>query len=259
MNPIKGLTTRVFSMNGVVELIKAIIKFIFIGGVGVYWIYTHIPEYVELASLPPLTAIVKSIEHLVMGFLVLVSCSFFIAAIDVPYQLYQNSQKLKMTKQEVRDEYKDTEGKPEVKGKIKQMQREISQRRMMGAVPEADVIITNPTHFSIALRYKPDEGGAPKVIAKGADIIAMKIREIGTHHKITQIESPMLCRAIYYTTEVDKEIPRGLYKAVAQILAFVFQMNEYKRGRQEKPYLAKKFDIPDEFQFDSRGKRETGG
>ncbi len=256
MDPIKGLTERVFSKNGLVELVKAVIKFILIGSVGVFWIYTHLGEYMDLANLPVMEAIVRSLGHLLVGYFLLVATTFVIAAIDVPYQIYQNSQKLKMTKQEVKDEYKNTEGKPEVNGRIRQLQRELSQRKMMGNVPEADVIITNPTHFSVALRYKPDEGGAPKLIAKGADILALKIREIGTHHKIMQIESPLLCRAVYYTTDVDKEIPRGLYKAVAQILAFVFQMQEYKKGRQDKPYLSQKFEIPDEYQFDSKGRKK---
>lgn len=255
MDPIKGLTERVFSVNGLIELVKALIKFVFIGGIGVFWIYHKMPEYIDLAEMSPTAAISKCIEHLLLGFFLLVSCTFAISAIDVPYQLYKNSQKLKMTKQEVRDEYKDSEGKPEVKSKVRQLQREIAQRKMMGNVPDADVVITNPEHFSVALRYKPDEGGAPKLIAKGADLLAFKIREVAKHHNIMMIESPLLCRAVFYTTEVDQEIPRGLYKAVAQVLAFVFQMNEYQRGRQEKPKMSNKFDIPEEFQFDSRGRQ----
>lgn len=259
MDPIKGFTERVFSKNGLVELVKALIKFVLIGGLGVTWIYIHLPEYLDLAEQPVLSAITQVADHLVVGLFFLVGTTFIISAIDVPYQIYQNAQKLKMTKQEVKDEYKDSEGKPEVKSKVKQLQREIAQRKMIGDVPEADVVITNPTHFSVALRYKPEEGGAPKLIAKGGDVLAIKIREIAKHHKIMQIESPLLCRAVFYTTDVDSEIPRGLYKAVAQILAFVFQMNEYKRGRHEKPHLSQKFDIPDEYQFDSRGRSAPDG
>ena len=255
MDPLKGLKERVFSVNGLVELFKALLKFIFIGGVGVVWVYTHLDQYIALADLDVMEAIGRAITYLIEGFFILVSITFLIAAVDVPYQMYQNSQKLKMTKQEVRDEYKNSEGKPEVKGRIKQLQREIAQRKMIGDVPDADVVITNPTHFTVALRYKPNEGGAPTLLAKGGDHLAIKIREIAKHHEITQIESPMLCRAIFYTTEINSEIPRGLYKAVAQVLAFVFQMSEYRRGQQEKPHLSQRFDIPDEYHFDARGRQ----
>lgn len=155
-----------------------------------------------------------------------------IAALDVPFQLWQTHKKLKMTKQEVRDEYKDSEGKPEVKQRIRQLQREVSQRRMMAAVPEADVIITNPTHYAVALKYDPDKGSAaPLLLAKGTDFIALKMREIAAEHKVQILESPELARAIYYSTELEQEIPAGLYLAVAQVLAYVFQIRQYRAGK----------------------------
>ena len=128
-----------------------------------------------------------------------------IAAVDVPFQLWDNKQKLMMTKQEVKDEYKDSEGKPEVKSRIRQLQREAAQRRMMQAVPEADVVITNPTHFAVALKYDGDKGGAPRLVAKGGDFVALKIREIAQEHKVTVLESPALARAVYYSTELDQK------------------------------------------------------
>ncbi len=141
-----------------------------------------------------------------------------IAAVDVPFQLWDSKQKLMMTKQEVKDEYKDSEGKPEVKSKIRQLQRQMAERRMMQQVPEADVVITNPTHFAVALKYDPAKGNAPVMLAKGGDFLALKIREIAQEHKVTLLESPALARAVYYSTEVDQEIPAGLYLAVAQVL-----------------------------------------
>jgi flagellar biosynthetic protein FlhB len=162
----------------------------------------------------------------------------------VPFQLWQTHKKMKMTKQEVRDEYKDSEGKPEVKQRIRQLQREVSQRRMMAAVPQADVIITNPTHYAVALQYDPEKGGAaPLLLAKGTDFMALKIREIGVEHKIQILESPALARAIYYSTELEQEIPAGLYLAVAQVLAYVFQIRQYRSGKGKRPEPLKD-DLP---------------
>ena len=150
-----------------------------------------------------------------------------IAAIDVPIQLYQSKQKLMMTKQEIRDEHKDQEGKPEVKQRIRQLQREVSQRRMMAAIPDADVVITNPTHYAVALKYDPEKGNAPVLLAKGSDFLALKIREIAVANEVMLLESPALARSIYYSTELDQEIPGGLYLAVAQVLAYVYQIRQH--------------------------------
>jgi flagellar biosynthetic protein FlhB len=156
-----------------------------------------------------------------------------------------------MTKQEVRDEYKDSEGKPEVKSRIRQLQREISQRRMMAEVPKADVIITNPTHFAVALKYDEHQAGAPILLAKGADEIALKIREIGNEHKVAVIESPALARAVYYSTKLDQEIPAGLYMAVAQVLAYVYQIRQHQAGQGKKPGPLPDLPIPDELRRDN--------
>ncbi|MBX5659829.1 flagellar biosynthesis protein FliQ [Pseudomonas aeruginosa] len=173
-----------------------------------------------------------------------------IAAVDVPYQIWDNRQKLLMTKQEVRDEYKDSEGKPEVKSKIRQMQREMAQRRMMAAVPEADVVITNPTHFAVALKYDPAGGGAPLLLAKGNDFLALKIREVAQEHKVMVMESPALARAVYYSTELDQEIPAGLYLAVAQVLAYVYQLKQYQAGKGKRPSPLKDLPIPPDLRRD---------
>jgi flagellar biosynthetic protein FlhB len=172
-----------------------------------------------------------------------------IVIVDVPFQIYEHQKNLKMTKQEVRDEYKDTEGKPEVKGKIRQLQREMSQRRMLQDVPQADVVITNPTHFSVALRYKPDSDDAPILLAKGGDQIALKIREIANANDVEIVEAPALARAVYYNSEIGQEIPSGLYMAVAQILAYVFQLRQFRRRASKRPNMPD-LPIPDELRRD---------
>ena len=155
-------------------------------------------------------------------------------------------QQLRMTKQEIKDEYKDSEGKPEVKSRIRQLQREMAERRMMSKVPQADVVITNPTHFAVALKYDPLSSGAPVVLAKGADFIAQRIREVANENQIIILESPPLARAVYYSTEIDHEIPSGLYLAVAQVLAYVFQLRQYRAGQGKRPGPMPDPTIPDD-------------
>ena len=180
------------------------------------------------------------------------SCGLaLIAAVDVPFQLYSSKQKLMMTKQEVKDEHKDAEGRPEVKGRVRQLQREMSQRRMMTAIPEADVIITNPTHYAVALKYDPEKGNAPVLLAKGSDFIALKIREIGNEHRIQVLESPALARSIFYSTDIEQQIPAGLYLAVAQVLAYVYQIRQYQAGRGKRPDPLHDLPIPPDLQRDS--------
>ena len=146
---------------------------------------------------------------------------------------------------------KDTEGKPEVKGRIRQLQREMAERRMMQAVPQADVVITNPTHFAVALKYDPEKGGAPLLLAKGGDFLALKIREIAQEHKVMVLESPGLARAVYYSTELDQEIPAGLYLAVAQVLAYVYQLRQYQAGKGKRPGPLPDLPIPPDLRRDS--------
>ena len=180
------------------------------------------------------------------------ACSLIlIAAIDVPFQLWDHKQKLMMTKQEVRDEFKDTEGKPEVKSRIRQLQYEMAQRRMLQEVPQADVVITNPTHFAVALKYDADKGGAPRLVAKGGDFLALKIREIAQEHRVELLESPALARAVFYSTELDQEIPAGLYLAVAQVLAYVYQLKQFRAGKGKRPGSLPDLPIPPDLQRDS--------
>ncbi|WP_028698238.1 flagellar biosynthesis protein FlhB [Pseudomonas monteilii] len=252
MNPLSGIK-RMFSMNALTELLKAFAKFLVILVVAVVVLVNDRQALLAIANEPLEQAIIHSLQVVGWSALWMSAGLLLIAAADVPFQLWQAHNKLKMTKQEVRDEYKDTEGKPEVKQRIRQLQREVSQRRMMAAVPDADVIITNPTHYAVALQYDPEKGGvAPLLLAKGTDFIALKIREIGVEHKIQILESPALARAIYYSTEIEQEIPAGLYLAVAQVLAYVFQIRQYRAGKGKRPEpLKDALPIPPDLRRDS--------
>jgi flagellar biosynthetic protein FlhB len=243
MNPGPGLK-RMFSTKALVELLKALGKFLVVLMVALAVLGAYQDDLLSIAKQPLDLAIMHSAE--VVGWCALwMACGLIlIAAVDVPFQLWDNKQKLMMTKQEVRDEYKDSEGKPEVKSRIRQLQRDAAQRRMMQAVPEADVVITNPTHFAVALKYDGDKGGAPMLVAKGGDFVALKIREIANEHQVTVLESPALARAVYYSTELDQEIPAGLYLAVAQVLAYVYQLRQFRSGKGKRPDPLNDLPIP---------------
>mgnify|MGYP003587253991 FL=1 len=243
MNPLSGLK-RMFSMKSIVELLKALGKFSIVLLVALFVLARARNELIKFASEPLEMAILHSMQVVGWSALWLACGLIAIAVIDVPFQMWDSKQKLKMTKQEVRDEYKDSEGKPEVKGRIRQLQREMAERRMMSAIPEADVIITNPTHFAVALKYDSEKGQAPILLAKGGDFLALKIREIGNEHNIVLLESPALARAVYYSTELEQEIPAGLYLAVAQVLAYVYQLRQYHAGKGKKPEALKEPEIP---------------
>ena len=250
MNPLAGLK-RMFSVQALVELLKALAKFLVILAVALVVLSADQDDLLAIANEPVEPAILHSLK--VVGWSAFwLSCGLIlIAAVDVPFQLWSHKQKLKMTKQEVRDEYKDTEGKPEVKGRIRQLQREMAERRMMQAVPQADVVITNPTHFAVALKYDPEKGSAPVLLAKGGDFLALKIREIAQEHQVMVLESPALARAVYYSTELDQEIPAGLYLAVAQVLAYVYQLRQYKAGKGKRPGPLPDLPIPADLRRDS--------
>lgn len=250
MNPAAGIK-RMFSLNALTELLKALGKFLVILIVGVVVLYKDKNELLAIAKEPLDLAIAHSVQVVGWSSLWMAAGLLIIAAIDVPIQMYQSRQKLLMTKQEVRDEHKDAEGRPEVKGRIRQLQREASQRRMMANVPTADVIITNPTHYAVALKYDAEQGGAPVLLAKGSDFVALKIREIAVAHEIQLLESPALARSIFYSTEVDAQIPAGLYMAVAQVLAYVYQIRQYRTGRGKRPQPLKDLPIPPDLQRDS--------
>ena len=250
MNPLSGIK-RMFSMHALTELLKALAKFFAILIVAVVVLVSDRQALLSIANEPLEQAIIHSVQVVGWSALWMAAGLLLIALVDVPLQLYQSHKKLLMTKQEVRDEHKDQEGRPEVKQRIRQTQREMSQRRMMAAIPEADVVITNPTHYAVALKYDPEKGNAPMLLAKGTDFLALKIREIANAHSIQVLESPELARSIYYSTELEEEIPAGLYLAVAQVLAYVYQIRQHRAGKGKAPEPLKDLPIPPDLRRDS--------
>ncbi|MCS4502784.1 Flagellar biosynthetic protein FlhB [wastewater metagenome] len=248
ISPLKGFK-RIFGVNGLVELGKALAKITVVGTVGVVMLKVQLRDFQALTGMPLAAGAAQAADLFFGTFLVLSVSLILIAAVDIPYQIWDHTKKLRMTKQEVKDEFKDTEGKPEVKGRIRQLQQELARGRMMEAVPEADVVVTNPTHFAVALRYDGANMRAPRVVAKGGDQLARRIRELAGEHRVPLFEAPQLARALYHTTDIDDEIPAGLYLAVAQVLAYIFRL---RRGTAGGPPPAP--EVPEEFrQYARRG------
>ena len=244
IDPIKGVG-RIFAWRGLMELVKVLAKFGLVAAISAMILWSLIDEILGLGaeSLKPALAHVANLCG--WSFLASSSALIIIAAIDVPFQLWQHAKQLKMTKQEVKDEAKETDGRPEVKGRIRALQQELSQRRMMEAVPEADVVITNPTHYAVALRYDQYNMQAPVVVAKGADLVAARIRMVADQNSVTIVSAPPLARALYASTDLNREIPAGLYVAVANVLSYVYQLNAIETGG-EIPEQPIDLPIPDE-------------
>ena len=244
LNPMRGLS-NMLSKNAGVELIKSIVKALLVGVVAYVVISRDMEPILALSSQPIKASIANVGSLMLMGFLSVVGALVLIAAIDVPYQLYQYAHKLKMTKEEIRQEAKESEGNPEIKARVRQQQREMAKRRMMSEIPKADVVITNPTHYAVAVKYKEDGMRAPVIVAKGADAVALKIREIAKENNILTMESPKLARALYAHTELGDEIPEALYSAVAEVLAYVFQMRTFKQEGGFRPEMPKALPVPE--------------
>ncbi len=245
LDPVKGMG-RVFSVRGLIELLKALAKFLLIGAVAAGVLWNEMAQFLQLGDLPLHNALAHTARLLLWSFLVISLSMIIIALLDVPFQLWDHARQLKMTRQEVKEEHKQTEGNPEVRGRIRQLQREMAQRRMMAEVPNADVVITNPTHYAVALRYDQRQMRAPKVVAMGADLVAAQIRAVAEEHGVPLLSAPPLARALYHNAEIDQEIPAGLYQAVAQVLAYVFHLNEVGGEAGELDDLP----IPEELQHD---------
>ncbi|PHS70585.1 MAG: flagellar biosynthesis protein FlhB [Methylophaga sp.] len=250
LDPIKGLK-RIFGPQGLAELGKALGKFLLIGIISTLILWNLRDQLLTLGKQEVDVAMTALGSLVLWVFLAISSSLIIIALIDVPFQLWNHNRQLKMSKQEIKDEMKQTDGNPEQKGRIRRLQIELTQQRMMQDVPQADVIITNPTHYAIALRYDQTGVGAPIVIAKGSDLIAQQIRTVGDANEVPILSAPPLTRAIYFSTEIGQEIPSGLYIAVAQILAFVFQLRRYNNRGGKKPQLnTEDLPIPDELKRD---------
>ena len=245
MNPISGLG-NMFSMRALVELVKAIVKTILVGWVA--WIViSHQKEAIFALPMENVTSSISHVGHMMLiCFVSIVGALVVIAAIDAPYQMWQYAKKLKMTRQEVIQESKEANGNPQIKAKIRQQQRAMARRRMMAEIPNADVVVTNPTHFAVALKYTEGGNGAPKVVAKGADEVAAKIREIAKEHNIPMLEAPPLARALFKHTDLGDEIPEALYGAVAEVLAYVYQLRTYRRDGGSRPEEPRELKVPEE-------------
>jgi flagellar biosynthetic protein FlhB len=243
LNPIKGVS-NMFSKNALVELLKAILKTVVVGFVTYLVVLKYKDAVIGLSVEPLKLGMGHMLNMLGASFMFIVGALGLIAGIDGPYQMWHYADKLKMTRQEVIQESKESDGNPQIKGKIRQLQREMAKRRMMADVPTADVIVTNPTHYAVALKYSDDMRGAPKVVAKGTDEVAAKIRELGKEHKVAILEAPALARALHKHTEIGDEIPEQLYAAVAEVLAYVFQLRVFNRGGGNRPEEPKKLDVP---------------
>lgn len=245
LNPISGIANLI-SKNSGVELFKAIAKSFFVGGAAWLVIKQKLTSFASLGS-ESIASGVHQLGYLLWStYIAIVMSLVVIAIIDVVYQLWHYADKLKMTREEVKQEARDADGNPETKAKIRQQQREMSRRRMMTEIPNADVIVTNPTHYAVALQYAEGGNGAPRVIAKGSDIIAAKIREIGAANNIPVLEAPPLARALHEHAEIGDEIPEALYSAVAEVLAYVFQLKSFNNSGGVRPIIPTKIDVPAE-------------
>lgn len=245
LNPVKGLG-KLFSVQGLVELLKSIAKVAVVGSVAVAMLW-HFSDQILGLAYEPLEAAAAHGGHLIgISMLVLSATLGLVAGVDVPFQIWNHGRQLKMTRQEIKDEFKETEGSPEVRGRIRRMRREISQRRMMEAVPKADVVVTNPTHYAVALRYDQDRMKAPRVVAKGADLVALKIRTIAKAHGVELFSAPPLARALFHSTKLDQEIPAALYVAVAQILAYVYHLKQARKSGSDAPEPPDDLSVPDD-------------
>lgn len=241
LDPIKGLA-RIFSLKSLVELAKALAKFVLLLGAAILVFFSIDQQLLSLSSMTPKAAGLEAATILVQVLLILSATMILIVALDVPFELWNHSKQLRMTKQEIRDEMKETDGNPQVKQRIRTLQRQLAEGRMMDDVKTADVVITNPTHYAVALQYLDRPGSAPKVVAKGKDLTALRIRSIATDCDIPIFEAPPLARALYRSTEIGYEIPHVLYMAVARVLAYVFQL----KSATPTDYVPKPtdFDIP---------------
>lgn len=249
LDPLKGMK-RIIGSQGLVELVKAILKVIVVGAIAVAILHWK-QDLLMLLGYQSLHPALANAGNQALWFFVALAVSLIIlAAIDIPFQIWSNKQQLRMTKYEVKQEYKQQEGSPETRQRVRQMQREMAQRRMMANVPKADVIITNPTHYAVAIKYDKTKAGAPIVVAKGSDLIAMRIRTIALEHSVPILSSPALARAIYYNTEIDKEIPAGLYMAVAKVLAYIFELKRRPGTDFSTPLSMHDVPIPEDLRRD---------
>lgn len=248
LNPLPGIK-RLFSGQSAAELVKAILKAVLVGVVAGWYLWSHWQEMLRLIAESPVNALHHGLSMVATSCGLVMLGLFPMVGFDVFWQLYSYFKKLRMTRQEIRDEHKQNEGDPHVKGRIRQAMRAAARRRMMADIPKADVIVTNPTHYSVALQYQEGKMNAPKVVAKGAGDIALRIREVAKEHRVPILEAPPLARALYRHTEIGQFIPGALYAAVAEVLAWVWQLRRWKREGGLIPTKPKHLPVPAEMDF----------
>jgi flagellar biosynthetic protein FlhB len=245
LDPISGIS-RMFSTNSLMELAKAVAKSVVVGGVGA-WVVWHNKDAVLMLVSEPVHIAIPHLGSLVWGcFAAIMGGMLLIVAVDVPFQLWEHNKKLKMTKEEVRQEAKETEGDPQVKARVRSMQREMARRRMMAEIPTADVVVTNPTHYSVALKYSENKMRAPIVVAKGSHLMAAKIKEIAKEHNVPILEAPPLARALHKHCDLGQAIPEALFTAVAEVLAYVYQLRRFKQVGGTYPQEPVELPVPKE-------------
>ncbi|WP_144641617.1 flagellar biosynthesis protein FlhB [Bordetella genomosp. 13] len=245
LDPIAGIK-RMFSMQTVVELLKAVAKALIVGGIGAMVLWHYHDDMLGLSLAAPTAAIAHTLKLVALCSALIVASLLLIVLLDVPWQIYSHMKKLRMSKEDVKQEHKESEGDPHVKARIRQQQRAMARRRMMAEVPKADVVVTNPTHYAVALRYAEGDAGAPRVIAKGTGLIALHIRELAAEHRVPTLEAPPLARALHQHVELGQEIPVALYTAVAEVLAWVFQLRSWRSGWGVEPTAPSALNVPAE-------------
>jgi len=254
LNPLNGIK-RMFGVKAAVELGKALLKFTLVSGVVAWALIDNVGTLNKIGRMALEPGLSIAGDLLTRSALIMACALAVIALIDVPFQRWQFNKQMRMTKQEVKDEMKDMEGRPEIKAQIRRRQREMSNARMMDSVKNADVVITNPEHFAVALSYDPNGDSAPILLAKGADAVAARIREEAQKHGVEIFQAAPLARALYFTTEVNQQVPEDLYYAVAQVIAYVFNLASIRPG--VAPVQRPQTTVPPNMQFDADGRLET--
>ncbi len=243
LNPLTGVV-RLFSKDQLVQTLKACLLALVLGLVGALYLRAHLQDFTALLMQALPQALADSGGRIYGGLALLVGVLALFALVDVPLQRFMLLKRLRMSHQEFKQEHKQAEGSPEVKGRIRQRMREASRRRMLAAVPKADLVVTNPTHYAVALRYDEATMAAPRVVAKGADLVAQRIRDLAREHKVPVLEAPPLARALYAHGELEREIPSALFAAVAQVLAYVWQLKAAMAGRGAMPAALPALPVP---------------